>query len=565
MPLDGIFCKNLCRELKTAVSCRVDKIFQPSRDELVILLRSAGFHKRLLISAKPGMARMHFTEVSPENPPSPPMFCMLLRKHLSGAKLIDIIQNGYDRVISLIFSATDEMGDRRNLSLTTELIGNASNIILINDDGRIIDSCRRSDIESGARLIQPGAKYEPPESQDKIPSSDANIKEKLLESGANLSLALSETVLGLSPFTAREIAAKISPDDSAVDSLDSNQWDKLTELLLKIDSGEAAVPYTLFEAGAPKAFSFLEIRKSENETSVKYESFSEQLDLFYAQKSNADRIKSSADNIFKTLKILLERTSRKLNLRREELKKCENRETYRIYGELIKANISLIPRGSRAARVPNYYDPELREITIPLNEALSPAENSARYFKEYRKLCTAENTLHGLIDDCIAEAEYLASVSDSLTRAATVAEVLEIRDELIRAGYIRADKGKQIKKKALPFKEYMTEEGFRILVGRNNTQNDQLTLKTANKSDIWLHTKDIHGSHTVIICEGKTPPDSVIVKAAEIAAFNSQGKDAAKVPVDYTYIKHVKKPSGGRSGMVIYTNQNTLYVSPQEY
>ncbi|MBQ8550391.1 MAG: NFACT family protein [Clostridia bacterium] len=560
MPLDGIFCKNLCRELETAVSCRVDKIFQPSRDELVILLRSAGRHMRLLISARPGMARIHFTERSPENPATPPMFCMLMRKHLSGAKLLEVRQQNYDRVISLIFSATDEMGDRRNLSLTAELIGNAANIILINEDGRIIDSVRRSDIETTQRLIQPGAIYEPPPSQEKLSPTDSTLADRLSAEDDSLSAALLKCVAGLSPLAARETAFSVSSDDTPYPELSAEQKSALHEYLFKIDSGEGAAPYTLTEDGKPKAFSFLPLRGN----TVLYDSYSLQLDAFYEQKAAADRLKSSSDSLLKTVRTLIERTSRKLNLRREELKKCENREQLRIFGELIKANISLIERGATVARVPNYYDPELREISIPLNEALSPAENSARYFKEYRKLCNAESTLKKLIEDCIREAEYLASVSDALSRAETVSEVSEIRDELIAAGYVRPQKGRAPKRKALPFKEYTSPDGYKILVGRNNIQNDLLTQKTAAKTDIWLHTKDIHGSHTVIVCEGTTPPDSTILYAAKVAAFNSQAADSANVPVDYTLIKHVKKPSGSRAGMVIYTNQSTLFVNPEE-
>lgn len=565
MPLDGILCKNLRRELETAVSCRVDKIFQPSRDELVILLRSAGMHKRLLFSAKPGIARVHFTEQTPENPAVPPMFCMLMRKHLSGARLLEVTQTGTDRILNFIFSATDEMGDRRNLSLTAELIGNQANIILIDENGRIIDSVRRSDIETSARLILPGAVYEAPTAQGKADPLCDNLKEALQKQECDsLSLALLGSVSGLSPLAAREIAAALGCEDAPANRLSDEKLDELIALIRGLASGENAAPYILFEQGVPKAFSFLPMSKTDGQELKKYATYSEMLDAFYSSRANAERLRSACDAVGKTLKTLTERCSRKLNLRMEELKKCEGRETLRIYGELIKANISLIPRGTTAARVPNYYDPELREISIPLNEALSPAENSARYFKEYRKLCNAEQTLHGLIEDCRRELLYLESVSDALSRASSVSEITDIRDELIAAGYIRRDKGKQAKRKALPFKEYLSPDGFRILAGRNNTQNDLLTLKTAQKNDIWLHTKDIHGSHVVIMTGGTTPPDSTIICAAQIAAANSQASGSQNVPVDYTLIKHVKKPSGARAGMVIYTHQSTVFVTPKE-
>ncbi len=560
MPLDGIYCGHLCRELGAAVGCRVDKISQPSRDELVVLLRSAAFHKKLLISARPGMARIHFTEQNPENPAVPPMFCMLMRKHLSGAKLLYVEQTGADRVINLIFSATDEMGDRKRLSLCAELIGNQANIILINEDGKIIDSTRRSDIETATRLIQPGAVYEPPETQQKLLPESPEIVKALRSSHADcLSSALLQTVAGLSPLTARIVAQEISPENELPCDLTDEQLYRLTELLKQLRSPDFAKPYTQLENGIPKTFSFMPMTGA-----VTYGDFSEQLDAFYLERANADRLKGSADAVFKSLKNLRERVSRKLYLREEELKKCEGREQLRIYGELIKANIALIPRGATVARVPNYYDEKLSEISIPLNEALSPAENSARYFKEYRKQCNAEATLHGLIEECKREAVYLESVSDALSRASSIGEVSDIRDELISSGYIRPQKGKTQKRKTLPFKEYLSPDGYKILVGRNNTQNDLLTLKTADKNDIWLHTKDIHGSHAVIICGGITPPDSTILYAAQVAAFNSQAQKSDNVPVDYTLIRYVKKPSGAKAGMVIYTHQSTLYVTPKE-
>ncbi len=565
MPLDGVFCKNLCRELEIAIDCRVDKIFQPSRDELVILLRSAGVHRRLLLCTKPGIARVHFTEQNPENPAVPPMFCMLMRKHLSGAKLISVTQTECDRIINFIFLATDEMGDRRRLTLTAELIGNQANIILIEENGRIIDSVRRTDLESSARLILPGALYEPPATQGKLLPDSPSFLDQLKGCGAdNLSDALLYTAAGLSPLAAREIAFAITPDNTPANSLDSEQTQALISLLHSLYSGENAAPYILFAGDEPKAFSFLPMQESDGCSLKKYESFSALLDAFYSARANTERLRSASDAVGKTLKILIERCSRKLNLRREELKKCEGRESLRIYGELIKANISLIPRGAKAARVPNYYDPELKEISIPLNEALSPAENSARYFKEYRKLCNAEATLYSLIEDCIREGEYLRSVNDALSRASSAAEIADIRDELIAAGYIRRDKGRQIKRKALPFKEFISPDGFRVLAGRNNTQNDLLTLKTAQKSDIWLHTKDIHGSHVIILANGTTPPDSTIIFAAEIAAANSEARYSQNVPVDYTAVKYVKKPSGARAGMVIYTHQTTVFVNPKE-
>ncbi len=565
MPLDGIFCSNLCRELKNACGSRIDKIFQPSRDELVFLLRSAGFAGRLLISAKPGMARVHFTNESFENPAVPPMFCMLMRKHLSGAKLLDVTQDGYERIISFLFSATDEMGFRRVLKVTAELIGNQANIILINEDGRIIDAIRRSDIELSQRLIQPGAVYEAPAALKKSDCVSPGIEDEILShKSKNLSGAVLDTVDGISPLVAREIAFSVDPLDGCTDNIKDPGLLKSAVSML-CDFSKNGKPYILLSPdGTPRDFSFLPIKQYGSEhTLLECGTFCELLDRFYSERDRAERLKQSSAEISKTLQNLIARTERKLGLREEELKKCADREKLRIYGELIKANLPLIERGATFADVPNYYDENLNNIRIPLKPELSPAENSGRYFKEYRKKCNAEATLHGLIESCKTEKEYLCSVYDALTRAQSTAEILEIKEELTASGYIRRQKGRNIKNKPLKFKEFEIS-GYRVLVGRNNLQNDTLTLRTAQKNDIWLHTKDIHGSHTVILCNDTTPPDEVILGAAQVAAFNSQAKNSSKVPVDYTLIKYVKKPAGAKPGMVIYTHQKTIYVEPRE-
>ncbi len=565
MPLDGIFLKNLSKELKALSGSRIDKIFQPSRDELVFLLRSAGFSGRLLLSAKSGMARVHLTNMSFENPAVPPMFCMLMRKHLSGAKLLDVTVNGYERVITFQFSATDEMGDRRVLSLTAELIGNQSNIILINDDGRIIDALRRSDIELQTRLIQPGAIYEPPPSLDKCEIDSDALKDSILSAKtSSLSGAVLENTAGVSPLIAREVAYRTDPFDCEPQSADKEKLSASLSLLR--DYSQDGKPCMLLSPdGSPRDFSYMPITQYGSEYKTReYGSFSELLDTFYKERDLAERLRQGAADIIKLLKNLTERTARKLNLRKEEFKKCADREKLRVYGELIKANLSLIPRGVDAATVPNYYDENLQNITIPLNPALSPAENSARYFKEYRKMCNAESTLHGLIEQCEQEAAYIASVSDALSRAQSAAEIAEIKQELTEAGYIRRPRTKGQKQKVLPPREFISPDGYKILVGRNNLQNDTLTLRTAAKTDIWLHTKDIHGSHTIILCDGETPPDSTLLFAAQKAAEHSQAAHSSQVPVDYTLVKYVKKPSGARPGMVIYTHQNTIYVTPNE-
>lgn len=565
MPLDGIFLKNLCSELSSISGSRIDKIFQPSRDELILLLRSAGFSGRLLLSSKSGMARVHLTKGTYENPAVPPMFCMLMRKHLSGAKLLDVTTENYERVITFHFSATDEMGDRRTLRLIAELIGNQSNIILVNDDGKIIDALRRSDIEQQARLVQPGAVYTLPESLCKKSIESLNLADCILNTNEHsLSGAILSTVSGVSPLIAREVSFLADPLDRSPEAIEKG---KLCDALCRLkEYAENGKPYMLLKQdGSPRDFSYMPITQYGKDFSLlEFSTFSELLDAFYEERDRAERLRLGSADITRLLKNLTERTARKLYLRQEELKKCAEREKYRIYGELIKANIALIPRGVPSASVPNYYDENLNNITIPLNPALSPAENSAKYFKEYRKLCNAESTLYTLIKQCEQEAEYIASVSDALSRVKTAAEITEIKQELTEAGYIRRSKSKAQKQKILPPREFISPDGYKILVGRNNMQNDILTLRTAEKTDIWLHTKDIHGSHVIILCGGITPPDSTLLFAAKKAAEHSQAANSSQVPVDYTLVKYVKKPSGAKPGMVIYTHQSTIFVKPNE-
>ena len=564
MPLDGIFLSKLCRELQCICDCRIDKISQPSRDELVLSLRSATLTGKLLLSARPGAARVHLTEENPENPAVPPMFCMLMRKHLGGGKILSVTQDGFERAVSISVSATDEMGEKHLLCLVCELIGNQSNIILVGGDGRIIDCVRRSDIESGGRLVQPGAKYTPPEAPKKLsPLSGDAAKAVMCERGT-LSSAVLKTVSGISPLISNEAAFSICGEDLPVETADAETQRKLAAFLELL--AEESTPYILYdEQGLPKDFSYIPITQyGQKYRGERVESYCRLLDRFFGERDKIHRLRHSASDVFKTLQNAAARIEKKLQLRKEELKKCAEREKYRIYGELIKANIYMIERGASAARVPNYYDPELKELTIPLNPALSPAANSARYFKEYRKLCSAEQTLGGLIDEALREREYIASVQDMLSRAETLAEILDIRDELIASGYIRHQGKKAQKRPALKPRKYLSSDGFTILVGRNNVQNDVLTLRTAAKDDMWFHTKNIHGSHVIVVCEGKTLPDTTVLEAARLAAFHSQARNSSQVPVDYTPVKNVKKPSGAKPGMVIYKTNNTVFVTPAE-
>ena len=550
MAFDGAFLHKITQELSVAVGCHVDKIYQPSRDELVLTLRKKGFAERLLITAKSGNARLHFTANKYENPENPPMFCMLMRKYLNAARLVDIMQPNLERVAVLVFSSSNEMGDIVEIKLVCELIGNKANIILVNENGRIIDSLRHSDIESGGRLILPNAVYEFPEAQDKLNplTTELSVIIKKAEETSYL-----KTVDGFSPLICREIEESENPKDRFAQILND----------LKTDGNPVLI---LDNNNLPFDFTFTDIKQyGSSFKTEKFESFSALLDGFYTKKENVSRINSSAKDIIKLINNLKNRTEKKISLRLLDLEKCKNRETLRVYGELIKANLYSIKNGSEFAEVVNYYDSELKTVKIPLNPAISPSANANKYFKDYKKSYTAEQTLTALIEKDRKELEYFDAVLDSINRSSTLSDLQEIREELEETGYIKRTKDKRKKGNSnSAFKEYTSEEGYRILVGKNNKQNDLITTQIASKLDLWFHTKDIAGSHVLVMSGGKEVSDQTVLQAATLAAKNSKAAASSKVAVDYTPIKFVKKPNGAKPGMVIYTTNKTIFVNPTE-
>ncbi|HHW45961.1 MAG TPA: fibronectin/fibrinogen-binding protein [Clostridiales bacterium] len=574
MPLDGAFLFLLKNELnESAVGCRVEKIYQPSKEELVFVLRSRNSTGKLLISAKASSARVHFTKYAPENPATPPMFCMLLRKYLTGAKITGFAQPGLERVLEIQFESVNEMGDIIYPKIVAELIGSRPNIIFVAEDGRIQDAVRRSDMEKESRLIQPGATYQLPEPQNKLNILNEDIEKitsKIKSLGdIELSKAILSVADGLSPLICREITHFVGRGQELyAGQLDDDLLNRLN-VRLKILAEEIAgkgIPTLILNADArPMDFTYISITQYGTAAATRQmETYSELLDEFYAEREHIDRIRKHSSDLLKLLTNLIQRVNRKINAQKADLARCKDREKCRIYGELINANLYNIQKGQPSVQVQNYYDPGLETIRIPLDTKLSPAQNAQKYFKEYRKLATAEHTLKNIIKESEQELEYLESVFDALTRADTVAELAAIEEELVSSGYIKTRKKNNQKVKSLPYKKYLSSDGFTILVGRNNRQNDELTLKTARKDDIWLHTKSIPGSHVIIRCEGKTPPDSTIKEAAILAAYNSKARDSSSVPVDYTLVKNVKKPPGAKPGMVIYDSYSTAFVKPDK-
>ncbi len=567
MPLDGAYLKNLTEEIsRKAVGARVEKVFEPSREEIVLALRAPGFHGKLLLCARNTSARLGFIESSPENPKVAPMFCMLLRKYIGGAKITGIETFGFERVVRLRFQSRNELGDEIYPSIYLELITGAPNIIFTDTDGRIVDCIRRSDIEKNVRMIQPGAKYVLPESQNKLNLLDSEIdkaQEMIMRfENSKIWEAFLSVVDGISPLVAREIALYIEPDP---DALVKNAKTKMLrwgieKLKKALENGKPHIIYK--ESGEPRDFSFLAISQYGSKSKCEeQESFSALLEKFYFVKDNRERMKQQSSDILKLLSVLSGRISRKINARKSDLKKCEKKEEYRIYGELIKANIYAISRGDSCAEVINYYDENGGTIKIPLDVKLSPQDNAQKYFKEYKKYCAAENLLSTLLKEGEDELKYIESVFESLSRAETSEDLNAIRQELEREGYIRAPRQKQKVAVSKPMR-FLLSSGAELLVGKNNMQNDELSLKIAGKNDIWFHTKNIHGSHAILFKED--PDETDIIEAASIAAYYSKAKNSSSVAVDYTPARYVKKPQGARPGMVIYTTNKTVYVTPSE-
>ena len=572
MALDGIFLSKVKNELREkAVGLRVDKVNQPTRDEVILNLRGKGCNYKLLLCVRADSPRLHFTSHNIDNPPVPPMFCMLLRKHLTGAMIKDVRQHETDRIIFIDFDATNEIGDRVELTVIMEIMGKYSNMILISGE-KIIDSMKRVDFTtSSVRQILPGLMYALPPQQDKLSIERADV-DSILDRvlsyrEKSLSSALLNSIQGISPVVAREIAHKTSFDDLQVSYLDNQQIDILKAVLTEFaESVSRGTVYMLSEKnGKPKDMSVVDVKQYGDMLCVKeYGSAAELLDDFYYERDRINRINHRGHELIKLLNNLIERTSRKLSVQREELKRCEDKETLRLYGELILANLYRLSKGVTYYEVENYYD-NCELIKIPCNPALSPTENQKKYYKDYRKAQTAEKMLANLIEDGENEIVYLESVLDELSRADTDSEISAIRLELQNGGYIKNIKGKKQKPpKELPPIEFMSSDGFKILVGRNNIQNDKLSLKTAMKNDMWLHTQKIPGSHVIIVGDGKEISDESIEEAAVIAAYYSKAKDSSLVPVDYTRVKALKKPNGAKAGMVIYHEYWTIITNPDK-
>lgn len=573
MAFDGLFLHLLKNELKDLlIGARVEKLHLPTKNELVLSLKNRGGAYRLLLSASGSAPRICTTEQAPENPMNPPMLCMLFRKQLLSAVLTDLRQVSTDRILFLDFDATNTLGDRVKRTIVIEIMAQHSNIILLDENEVVIDSIKRVDLlKSSVRQILPGIQYRLPPQQDKPSlldtSSDEIIERLSAKPQLSVASALLSCVLGFSPLIAREIAYRANLSDSLVADLNeknredlSLELDKLRSTILKRE----VFPNSFYQSdGKPLDFSFMPILQYGSAVEVKvYDSLSSVPDKFYFERERRARAKAKAEDLFRLLSSSIERTTKKINSQKAELLAAADRETKRIFAELINANLYRLEKGAVFYDLENYYD-DNRIIRIPAQPQLSPSQNSQRYYKEYRKAQTAEKILTEQIAKGEQELEYLLSVYDLLGRCDSEKEFAAIRDELALSGFIKKHAAaRQKKPTALPPLEYTSPDGFKVLVGRNNIQNDRLTFKTAAKNDIWLHTQKIHGSHTVLVTEGREPTVEAMEFAAGLAAYHSSARESRLVPVDYTQIKNLKKPNGAAPGFVIYHIYKTIIIDP---
>ena len=563
MPLDAVCLTALLRELAPELEgARIDKVQQPERDLLLLSVYTRSGARRLLISAGVGSARLHFTRERYENPDTPPMFCMLLRKHLTGARIVSVEQPPYERLALLRLAARTELGEETEKTLAVELMGRASNVILIDETGNIVDCMRRADFGEGAyRRLLPGMLYRLPQRPEKPCFFETGSEERRTlwanSGGAEPERWLMDTFYGLSPLIAREIAHRAGSPEGLGAAMDA--------LCESVAAGEFTPTLLLMEGKAPDVTYMRITQYGQAARCERRESFSSLLDECYAGRDRAERMRRASHDTMKSVRTLRDRQARKLAQQREELKKTAGREELRRRGDLITANLYRAQKGARTLLCTDYYTEGCPEVEIRLDPLKTPQQNAAAAYREYKKAVAAEGHLTALIASGEKQLDYLESVLDELSRAESEKDVADIRRELEGAGVLKAKRGvKQAKPKPRgPFR-YVSSGGYEILAGRSNGQNDELTTRTARRGDIWLHTQKVHGSHVRIRTDGAPVDEQTLAEAASIAVWHSQAREGGKAPVDYTEVRNVKKPSGSLPGKVIYTNYKTLMAEADE-
>ncbi len=580
MPLDAIALGAIASELDEKLrDAKIEKIHQPERDEIMLVIKGRSGAYKLAISASGSNARMHLVEESKENPQTPPMFCMLLRKHLTGARIISVKRLGYERVVDVELSARNELGDIVARHIICEIMGRNSNIIFLDENRRIVDSVKHIDLTvSTVRNILPGLTYMMPPSSERLNPETATEEDYyiLLENapdGREADKAITEGVMGISPLLAGECVYRgAGSRDMAIGELSFDEKRKVAgELFLMFEKEKKGdfTPCVLYSDDNKKATDFapFEIKQYEvNNRCVFMESMNSAACEFYFMRDANARMRDRSAAITKVISNNLRRAEKKLNILQSELKEAENRDYFRICGDLITANLYRIEKGDDKLVAVNYYDENQEEIEIKLDTKLYPSKNAEKYYTRYKKAKNTELYAREQIEKTVEEIEYLESVLYSVTNALTPIHLAEIREELSRGGYVKADTGKKKKEKTPEAGKPMefTYKDHTIYVGRNNVQNDYLTLRMSRSNDLWLHTKNIPGSHVLVKYMGEDFPNDVIEKAASLAAFYSKGRNSSYVEVDYCPVSHVKKPNGAKAGMVIYEGYNTALVKPSD-
>ena len=568
MPMDGLTLSLVTRELREAlVGGRVDRITQPERDELNILVRNHGRNQLLLLSASAGCARAHITREKKVSPLEPPMLCMLLRKHISGGRVRDVRQVNGDRILEVEFEHLDELGDSARKILICEFMGRHSNLIFVDGEGRILECARRvTESMSSVREVLPGLRYERPPAHGKTPfdAPEADIVRALQEASGPLHKAIAASISGLSVQTARELAFRAAGNEDAhTQELDMSSIAPAVARALSEVQGEAAPALLFAETGEPVdvvAFPYLSRAALRSE---RFETISEAMDAFYRARDRAERIKQKSAALHRVLKNNIERCERKLALQQEALLGSERMEEYRVKGELLTASLHLAKKGMKSVTIPNYYEEGAPGLEVQLDEKLSPGQNAQRYFKLYQKARSAKRLAAEQVEKTTEELNYLEGQMLNLSACEEESELAELREELEKYGYVRKNHNRRQMKKLEPSRpmRFDSPTGIPILVGKNNLQNDKLTF-TAEPNEWWLHAKDMPGSHVIVL--SADPDEETLHMAARLAARYSKGASAGKVPVDMTRRRYVKKPAGAKPGFVIYTNQKTVLAEPWE-
>lgn len=581
MPFDGLVMAAVCRELKEKITgARIEKIYQPLKEELTLLVSKPREKYRLLLSANASNARVHLTENNKPNPSTPPLFCMVLRKHLDGGHIHEIFQPGLDRVLHIKINTRDELGRPAVKTLIVEIMGKHSNIILVDKNNKIIDGIKRySHSVSRYREVLPGRDYLAPPDQGKI--MPVNLDEERfidLVTSADLDTKLADILLkkfdGFSPCMCREIIHRAGlPGSITLNECGQYElsmlWQRFSDTCNKLSSNKFNSTMVLDRDGTPKEFAAFNLTQFQ-ECEIKHGSMNFILDQFFTKKEHIEKLYSKKQSLLTIVKNEINRLKKKIPKYKKSLQEAARAEDYRLFGELLTANMHKLKKGMKKIELENYYDPELKKISIELNPQLTSSENVQSYFKKYTKAKNTASVVQEQLSQAKSDLQYLEAVENAIRQANTMFDLEETEQELISQQYLKPGKTddgrkKKEKQRSTPKPlEFKSTDGFTILVGKNNRQNDYVTQRIAQPNDIWMHTKEIPGSHVVIRTGGSKVPDTTLEQAAVLAAYHSKARNSSTVPVDYTYIKYVRKPKGAKPGMVIYENQQTIYITPDE-